>query len=212
MRLEIRLERPEEWRAVEELTREAFWNVHVPGCDEHYLVHLLRGLPSFIPELDFVAISDGQLVGNIMYSKGYIENAEGSRREVILFGPLSVLPSCQHKGIGSALIRHSAAVAKELGYGAIMIYGDPLYYGRFGFRPASDYGITPPDGQPHPALQAWALTEEALAGASGRFYEDAAFEIEKEAAEAYDRRFPPKEKGYAPSQARFAELSGRETV
>lgn len=212
MKLEIRLERPEEWRQVEELTREAFWNVHVPGCDEHYLVHVLRGLDSFIPALDFVALSEGRIVGNIMYSMGRVEEESGRKKEVILFGPLSVLPSFQGKGVGGALIRHSAAVARELGYAAILIYGDPMYYARFGFRAASEYGITPPDGKPHPALQALELFEGALSGVSGKFYEDNAFDVDKKAAEAYDMGFPIKEKGYAPSQDRFRTLSGGEGV
>ena len=64
--IEIRLERPEDYRAIENLTREAFWNHHVPGCDEHYLAHVLRGSDCFLPELDFVAECSGQIVGNFM--------------------------------------------------------------------------------------------------------------------------------------------------
>lgn len=210
MPLNIRLETPADHRAVEELTREAFWNVHVPGADEHYLAHILRDAPAFIPELDYVAELDGQLVGNIMYSKGWIEDAQGARHDVILFGPLSVLPSCQSRGVGGALIQHSTAKARALGYTVVLIYGDPLYYWRFGFKPASDFGVTPPDGKPHPALQVLELADGAMKGISGKFYEDPLYEtIKPEDVEAFDASFPPKEKGVTQSQRRFAALSGQ---
>lgn len=210
MDIEIRLERPEEYRAVEELTKKAFWNVHAPGCDEHYLVHILRDDASFVPELDFVALVNGQLVGNIMYSMGYVEAADGKRHDLLLFGPLSVLPEYQRKGVGTALMRHSAEAARKLGYKVVMIYGDPDYYSRVGFRAASDFGIMAPDGEPSAALQAWELEPGALAGISGKFHEAAVYEtIDPAKVEAFDKDFPQMEKGFAPSQLRFQALSGR---
>lgn len=207
--MDIRLERPEEHGAVENLTREAFWNVHVPGCDEHYLAHILRDAPAFIPELDFVALEDGKLVGNILYSRAWVERADGSQWDVILFGPISVLPDYQGRGIGGALIRHTAQVARQLGYPAIFLYGDPAYYQRFGFRPASDFGITPPDGVPHVALQVLLLMDGIMEGNAGRFYEDPIYEtIDAKDVEAFDAAFPPKEKAVTESQRRFAQLSG----
>ena len=56
--LTIRLETEKDYRAVEELTREAFWNVYVPGASEHYYVHMMRNHPDFIPELAFVIEKD----------------------------------------------------------------------------------------------------------------------------------------------------------
>lgn len=206
----IRLETLDDYAAVEELTREAFWNVHVPGCDEHYLVHLLRDAQAFLPGLDFVAEKDGLLVGNIMYTNAWVEDDAGRRHDVILFGPLSVLPTMQRQGIGGRLIRHSADAARAMGKRAIVIYGDPAYYGRFGFQPASTYGITPPDGKPHPALQVLPLYEGAMDGIAGRFFEDPVYEtLDPAAVEAFDRRFDPKEKKTTESQRRFAELSGQ---
>lgn len=204
----IRQERPQEWRQVEALTREAFWNTFVPGCDEHYLAHILRDASAFIPELDLVAEIDGQLVGNIMYTKGWIEDAQGAKHDVILFGPLSVLPAYQGRGVGGVLIRHSAAEATRLGHRAILIYGDPQYYSRFGFRPASEFGILTPDGKTHPAMQALALYEGALDGITGRFFEDPIYEtIDAAKVEAFDKSFPPKEKAVTESQKRFAALA-----
>ena len=56
----IRRETEQDYRAVEELTREAFWNVYKPGADEHYYVHRMQSHPDFIPELDFVLEQDGE--------------------------------------------------------------------------------------------------------------------------------------------------------
>lgn len=213
MQINIRKETPADHRVVENLTREAFWNVHVPGCDEHYLVTILRDADAFVPALDFVAEVDGEIVGNIMYTKAWIVGDDSRRHDVILFGPLSVLPAWQRKGVGSALVRHSADVARALGHRAILIYGDPDYYSRLGFLPASDFGITPPDGMPHPALQVLPLVPGALDGLSGRFHEDALYEtIRPEDVEAFDRQFPPKKRERTQSQLRFAQLSGQGDV
>ncbi|MFW6253539.1 MAG: GNAT family N-acetyltransferase [Chitinivibrionales bacterium] len=125
MNIDIRNERHEDHRAVEELTREAFWNLYVPGCDEHYLVHIMRNHPDFIPTLDFVAVLDDKIVGNIMYTKSYVIDRDNNRLETITFGPVSVLPEYQRKGIGSALIRHSSDIAHQNGFKAIIIEGHP---------------------------------------------------------------------------------------
>ena len=103
MSITLRLERPEDYRAVENLTREAFWGFTGPTCDEHYLVHLLRSVPAFLPELDFVAEMDGELVGNVMYSRAKVVDDGGKETEVLTFGPLAVLPTYWHCGVGSAL-------------------------------------------------------------------------------------------------------------
>lgn len=209
MDLNIRLETPADYAAVENLTREAFWNVHVPGADEHYLVHIMRDTAGFVPALDFVAERDGALAGNIMYTKAHVEDAQGARHEVLVIGPLSVLPACQRQGVGRALVAHSAQAARALGYRAIFLYGDPLYYGRLGFLPASDFGVTPPDGTPHAALQVMPLYPGALEGIHGRLYDDPIFAaLTPEAVAEFDARFPPREKGFAESQRRFSELSG----
>lgn len=206
--LEIRLERPEEYRQVEELTRDAFWNQHVPGCDEHYLVHILRGHPAFLPQFDFVALRGGRLVGHIMYTKAWVEDAAGAKQDVILFGPLSVLTEAQRQGIGGALIRHSVEAARAMGFRAVLIYGDPAYYSRHSFEPASRYGITPPDGTPHPALQVLPLAKDAMDGLSGRFFEDPVYDTLNPAdVAAFDRGFPPREKFETASQRRFAALA-----
>jgi Predicted acetyltransferase len=117
----IRTETPADYAAVELLTREAFWNVHVPGCDEHYLVRIMRSAPEFLPALALVAERDGQIVGNIMYSKSAVVGDDGRRTETLTFGPLSVLPAYQRQGIGKALMAESFRIAEALGYPAVLI-------------------------------------------------------------------------------------------
>lgn len=204
----IRPEQASDYRTVEELTREAFWNVNVPGCNEHFLAYKLRSHSDYIPELDFVAVSGDKVAGNIMYTKAKVISADGIEHSVLTFGPISILPELQKQGIGSALIRHSFSQAQTLGYEAVLIYGDPEYYSRFGFRPAEMFEITTGDGQYHPALQAVELREGALTGISGRFCESPVYHLDESEAAVFDTTFPPKEKFVTESQRRFARLAG----
>ena len=87
-RLIIRNETEKDYRAVENLTREAFWNIYKPGADEHYFVHMMRSHPDFIPELAFVAEIDDEIIGSIMYTKSWLEDENGVRKEILSFGPL----------------------------------------------------------------------------------------------------------------------------
>jgi putative acetyltransferase len=199
----IRREKAGDYRAAEALTRAAFWNVHVPGCQEHFILHNLRRSADFIPELDFVAVADGQIVGHIVFSHSHILDEAGGKHAAITFGPVSVLPARQRQGVGSALIRHSLAVAKELGYRAVCIYGDPRYYSRFGFRCAEKYDIGTADGKFAVALLALELTPGALGSPGGRFVESPAFEVDEAEFEAYEKTFPPLEKLATPSQDEF---------
>ena len=205
--LRLRQETPADYRAVEELTREAFWNYHSPGCDEHYLAHVLRNADACIPSLDFVAELDGKLVGNIMYAVSSVALDKGGDLPVITFGPLSVLPACQKQGVGGALIRHTLGLAKAMGFSAVLIYGDPAYYSRFGFLPAEQYGIAGEDNEYHAALQAVELQSGALQNTAGRFLEGSIYHIDPAAAAAFDQTFSPKEKrSGTPSQQRFLEI------
>ena len=83
--LTIRLEMEKDYRTVEELTREAFWNIYKPGADEHYFVHTMRNHPDFVPELSFVAEQNGEIVGCILYTKAWLEDERGERKEILSF-------------------------------------------------------------------------------------------------------------------------------
>ena len=132
--LDIRNERKEDYSIVEEITRKAFYNVYVPGCMEHYLVHVMRDHEDFIPELDFVLERDGQVIGNIMYTKAKLTDENGTEKEILTFGPVSVLPEYQRNGYGKLLINHSCQKAAELGYDVIVILGSPVNYVNCGFQ------------------------------------------------------------------------------
>ena len=175
MDLIIRNEQINEYRVVEELTREAFWNLYVPGCNEHFVLHNMRSSSDFISELDFVAELNGKLVGNIVYTHGKLINDMGATYNVISFGPVSVLPAYQRQSIGNALIKYSLDKAKSLGFTAVFIYGDPRYYHRFGFRCAERYDITNSEGKFAVALMALELIPGSLRKISGRFLESEVF-------------------------------------
>lgn len=210
MPISIRWEKHEDYRRVEEITREAFWNVYRPGCYEHLVIHRLRQSPDFIPELDFVALSGDKLVGSIIYSHANIVKDNGRRQEVLTFGPLSVLPEWQGKGVGAALIEHSQKAAAGLGYKACIIYGDPEYYKAFGFAGAAKYYISPPDGKYIKALLVHELQEGVLGGSPGRFFASPSFMVKDEELEEFDKIFPAKKKEITESQKKFLALAAQE--
>ena len=203
----IRNENEDDYRTVEEMVREAFWNLYVPGCSEHFILHNLRNSSDFIPELDFVAEKEGHIVGQIVYSRGHVEYAKGAEKEVVSFGPVSVLPALQKQGIGSCLINHTINLAREMGFPAVCIYGDPRYYSRFGFRCAEKYEIKTADGKFAVALQVLELQRGALANMPGRFIESAAFEVDENEFAQYDATFPLREKAETDSQREFRLLA-----
>jgi putative acetyltransferase len=207
MNMIIRNENEKDHRSVEELTREAFWNHYMPGCFEHYMLHNLRKSRDFIVKLDFVAEINGQIVGNIIYSRGVIKDKQGAEIEVVCFGPVSVLPSLQKQGIGSALIIHSIKAAKLMDYPAICIYGDPRYYSRFGFRCAEKYDIKTADDKFAVALQVLELKPGALKNISGRFIETEAFQFDENLFAEFDATFNYKEKAETDSQREFKVLA-----
>lgn len=208
MDLILRPETAADYRASEELTRAAFWDIHVPGCTEHYILHTMRTHPDFIPELDYVAEADGRLVGQIAYTRATVMSPDGASRPVACFGPISVLPEYQGRGVGGALIRRTLELAKGLGYPGVVILGDPRYYHRHGFRSAEKWDITMADGKYAPTLMACPLSPGGLDGLAGRFLESPVFEQFDEAAfDAFDAGFPPREKGFQESQRDFAFLS-----
>ncbi|MFW6270992.1 MAG: GNAT family N-acetyltransferase [Bacillota bacterium] len=196
--INIRIEKEKDYRIVEELTREAFWrNERIRkigvGCTEHYMVHSLRKKDG-IKELNFVAEIDGKVVGHVIYSKAYILQSNNGKKEVLNFGPLSVLPSYQNQGIGSALMNYSIECAKKLGHGAILFFGHPTYYPRFGFVEAKKFGITTASGDNYPAFMAIELKKGYLEGVTGKFIEALIYneKITKEKAKEYDKSFTAK--------------------
>lgn len=207
----LRNETESDYFIVETITREAFWNLYTPGCVEHYLLHVLRKSDQFIPELDYVAVLDGNIMGNIVYAKGNIAGDDGESCEVLTFGPVSVKPEFQKRGIGSRLIQHTKVLAQEMGFRAILIYGDPGYYERFGFLPAENFKIATSNNTYAVSLQALELYTGALSSCSGLFFEGSIYDVDPEAADVYDQNFSPKEKiSGIPSQEKFQQIVSKQ--
>lgn len=184
----------------EYLTREAFWNVYRPGCVEHLILHNLRKSNCYVSELDRIAVSDGKIVGHIISTRARIIDPADMEHEVLCVGPLSVLPELQKKGIGSELMVNSIAIAKKLGSTGMILFGDPSYYHRFGFRNAQQFGITTKDGQNFDPFMALELNDNSLADSKGRFFEDDAFEFDPDALIEFENLFPLKEKRVTETQ------------
>lgn len=201
----IRNEAPGDFREVEELTRKAFWNVNVPGCDEHYLAHILRKHEDFIPELDFVAeTEDGTIAGNVMYTKARLVDEMGKERLILTFGPISVRPDYQRLGISRKLLEHSFLKAAELGYEAIVIFGNPANYVGRGFKSCKKYNVCIADGSYPCAMLVKELKEGAIDSEKRWYYhESSAYEFEAADAQKFDEQFEPMKKEFRPSQEEF---------
>lgn len=199
----IRNERPDDFRAVEELTKKAFWNVNVPGCNEHYLAHILRSHADFVPELDFVAELDGKIIANVMFTRSRLIGKDGAEKTVLTFGPLSVLPEYQRQGFGKALLERTLNRAAEMGFEAVVIFGNPENYIARGFKSCKRYDVAVSEGVYPVALLVKELKEGALSGNKWIFKESAAFEFDEKAAREFDKTFPQMPEEYLPSQELF---------
>lgn len=203
----IRNEREADHRAVEALTRAAFYNQYVPGCVEHYLVHTMRGHRDFLPELDFVLELDGRVIGSILYTRSWLTDEAGREKEILTFGPVAVDPAHQRQGYGKALMEHSFARAAELGYEAIVIFGSPANYVARGFRSCKRFRVSTEDGRYPAAMLVKELVPCALDGGRWVYRGSPVMEISEEDARRYDDTLPPMEKGWRPSQEEFYILS-----
>ena len=137
----IRLEKKVEYREVEKLVRESFWNVYKPGCSEHYVLHVLRDDPAFVKELDFVMEKDGRLIGQNVFVRTVINADDGRDIDVLTMGPICIAPELKRKGYGKLLLDYSLEKAAEMGFGAVLFEGNIDFYGKSGFDYARKFGI-----------------------------------------------------------------------
>ncbi len=199
----IRLEREDEHREVEELVREAFWNVYRPGCSEHYVIHVLRDDPAFVKELDLVMEMDGCIVGQNMFMETIIRADDGREVPVLTMGPIGITPALKRKGYGKKLLDFSLAKATELGYGAVLFEGNIGFYGKSGFDYASAFGIRYHD-LPEDADASFFLCKELIPGylreITGVYQTPAGYYVDDADVEAFDRSFPEKRELKLPGQ------------
>ncbi len=166
----IRPEREADFETIYNLVHRAFETAKVSGGDEPEFIVRMRADENYIPGLALVAESGKELIGHIMLTRTLIRRDTSASRkayEVLLLAPLAVRLEERGQGVGAALVREAFRLGTEMGFGAIVLVGDPGYYGRLGFRPASEYGIRPPAEDYAPYLQVYELRPGVLDGASG---------------------------------------------
>ncbi len=201
----IRLETENDYRKTENLAREAFWNLSVPGCSEHYYMHVLRKHKDFIPQLDYVLELGGEIIASIMYTKAKFVDEEGNIKSVLSMGPLCVHPDYQRRGLGKALLEFTFEKAEKLGYDTVINFGNPDNYVARGYKSCKKYNVCLGNGVFPAALLVKVLKEDALDGRKWTYIScDAEAQCDDiEAVEEYDKLFPPKEKAWQPSQEEF---------
>ena len=189
----IRLEKKEEYREVEKMVRESFWNVYHPGCFEHYVLNQLRDDPAFVPELDFVMEQDGQLIGQNMFMRANIKADDGRTISIMTMGPICITPEPKRKGYGKILLDYSLEKAKELGCGAVCFEGNIDFYGRSGFAPASTFGIRYhglPEGEDASFFLCKELIPGYLDGITGEYATPQGYFVDESEVETFDKEFP----------------------
>lgn len=189
----IRLEEEKDYFETENLTREAFWNVYREGCFEHLIIHNLRKSKSFVKELDYCIEVDNKIIANIVYAKGKLKLENGNIREILIFGPVSVLPEYQKKGYGEKLINYTIEKAKELGFDAIVIMGNPNYYKKFGFESCSKYkiyyeGIDKKEETPFFMIKI--LNDNNIENLKGIYSDPDCYKADEKELEEFDKKFP----------------------
>ncbi|WP_291237165.1 GNAT family N-acetyltransferase [Frisingicoccus sp.] len=199
----IRLEKQEEYREVENMVRESFWNVYRPGCLEHYVLNQLRHDPAFIPELDFVMEEEGKLIGQNMFMRATIKADDGRDIPIMTMGPICITPERKRKGYGKILLDYSLEKAKELGCGAVCFEGNIDFYGKSGFTQASTFGIRYhglPEGEDASFFLCKELIPGYLDGITGEYATPQGYFVDEAETEMFDQAFPVKEKLKLPGQ------------
>ena len=199
----IRLEKKEENREVENLVREAFWNVYRPGCSEHFVIHVLRDDPAFVKELDFVMEKDGELIGQNMFMRTVINADDGRVIPVLTMGPIGITPELKRHGYGKKLLDYSLEQAAAMGFGAVLFEGNIGFYGKSGFDYARNFGIRYHD-LPEGADDSFFLCRELipgyLNGITGVYQTPQGYYVDDADVEEFDKGFPLKEKLRLPGQ------------
>lgn len=205
--IRIRREEQTDYERVEEITRKAFWNLYTPGCNEHYLVHVMRSHKDFLPELDFVIEVDNQIIGNIMYTKARLIDEAGEEKNILTFGPVSILPEYQRRGYGKKLLEYSFEQAAALGYDVIVIFGNPGNYVSRGFKSCKKFNVCLEDGTYPTAMLVKELKPNVLDGRKWVYYQSPVYEIDEQEALRFDDALEKMEKKCLPCQEEFYILS-----
>lgn len=205
--LNIRNEEPRDYDIVENITRNAFYNLYIPGCVEHYLVHIMREHEDFIRELDFVLELDNEVIGYIMYTKATLTDETGEVKNILTFGPLCIEPKYQRKGYGKLLIQHSFEKAAAMGYDTVVIFGAPSNYVSSGFVSCKKHNVCV-EGDKFPAAMLVRELEPGVLNGRKWYYRDSpVMNVLPEEANAYDDTLTPKERKHTFAQEEFYIMS-----
>lgn len=199
----IRLEKKEEYREVENLVRESFWNVYRPGCLEHFVLNQLRNNPDFIAELDYVMELNGKLIGQNIFMKAVIKADDGRDIPIVTMGPICITPELKRKGYGKVLLDYSLNQAAKMGFGAVCFEGNIDFYGKSGFTYAGEFGIRYhglPEGEDASFFLCKELIPGYLDGITGEYETPAGYFVDEAKADEFDKGFPYKEKLTQPGQ------------
>ena len=199
----IRLERKEEHRKVENLVREAFWNVYRPGCSEHYVLNQMRDDPAFVSELDFVMEKDGELIGQNVFVKADIKCDDGTLLPIMAMGPICIAPEYKRQGYGKILLDYTLEKAREYGCKAVCFEGNIDFYGKSGFTFAREYGIRYndiPEGMDDSFFLCKELEKGYLDGVTGEYAPPQLYMVDDSDVEEFDKGFEYKEKLVLPGQ------------
>jgi predicted N-acetyltransferase YhbS len=194
--MNIRRIENKDFKEVENVIREAFWNVYMPGCDEHLIIHKLKDDKCFVNDLSLVIEEDNKIIGAIFYALGKLKN-EDKEKEVLFFGPIGVLPDYQGLEYGATLIHESLKLAKEKGYPFVVITGNPDYYHRFGFESCSKYNIYLEGMDKNDEASFFmirVLNKDEMFKYQGEVSFPLIYEVNKDELEEFEKNFPYKEK------------------
>jgi predicted N-acetyltransferase YhbS len=150
---------------------------------------------------------DNQIIGNIMYTKTKLIDEFGKEKDILTFGPVSILPEYQRKGYGKKLMEYSFEQAAALNYDVIVIFGNPNNYVSRGFKSCKKYNVCLENGTYPTAMMVKELKPDVLDGRKWVYYQSPVFELDEQRAESFDEGLENQEKKYQPSQEEFFILS-----
>lgn len=193
----MRLEQADDYFEVENMVRNAFWNIYRPGAFEHFIVHNLRNHPDFISDLAYVIEKDKKIIGHINYSTGTISYENGKIEDTVVMGPIAIDEKCQNHGLGTKLIEFTLTKVKDMGIPFVFVIGDENYYCRFGFESASKYHLylegTPTDEE-CPFFMIKVFDKSKIIHEKGIFKNPDAFDVDESEVDEFDSQFEFKEK------------------